>query len=67
MFRKTKPLEQASSTQVDDFYAIMLSAHEGLSDEQSQRLIARLVLLLANEVGSLQLLDVLFKQARQDI
>lgn len=35
----------------DDFYAALMAAHEGLSDEESVRLNARLVLLLANEVG----------------
>ena len=35
----------------DDFYAALMAAHEGLSFEESARLNARLVLLLANEVG----------------
>ena len=67
MSRKPQRLEQAGSAQVDDFYAMLLSAHEGLTDEQSQRLNARLVLILANEVGSLERLEELFKQAIQDI
>ena len=67
MSRKPKRLEQASSAEVDDFYAMLLSAHEGLSDEQSQRLNARLVLILANEVGSLERLETLFQQARQNM
>lgn len=35
----------------DDFYAALMAAHEGLSLEESARLNARLVLLLANEIG----------------
>ncbi len=35
----------------DDCYAALMKAHEGLSFEQSTRLNARLILLLANEVG----------------
>lgn len=35
----------------DDIYAALLAAHEGLSDEASARLNARLILLLANLVG----------------
>ncbi|MBO6900148.1 MAG: DUF2783 domain-containing protein [Rhizobiaceae bacterium] len=40
----------------DDFYAALMAAHEGLSFEESAKLNARLVLLLANQVGDLELL-----------
>lgn len=35
----------------DDFYAELLSAHEGLSKAESDALNARLILLLANHIG----------------
>ena len=35
----------------DDVYAALVAAHEGLIDEESAALNARLVLLLANLVG----------------
>jgi hypothetical protein len=35
----------------DDFYAALIEAHEGLSEEESRRLDLRLILLLANQVG----------------
>jgi hypothetical protein len=35
----------------DGFYAALLAAHKGLSAAQSQALNARLVLILANQVG----------------
>ena len=35
----------------DGFYAELLGAHDGLSDEASQALNARLVLILANHIG----------------
>ena len=35
----------------DDFYAALMAAHEGLSLEDSAKLNARLVLLLANQVA----------------
>ena len=35
----------------DDFYARLVAAHEGLTFEESARLNARLVLILANAVG----------------
>jgi hypothetical protein len=35
----------------DGFYEQLLDAHEGLSPQQSELLNARLILLLANQVG----------------
>ncbi|MBV9890107.1 MAG: DUF2783 domain-containing protein [Rhizobacter sp.] len=40
----------------DAFYEAWIAAHEGLSDAESAELDARLVLLLANQVGELQVL-----------
>jgi hypothetical protein len=40
----------------DAFYDALVSAHEGLSEAESADLDARLVLLLANQVGELQVL-----------
>jgi len=36
----------------DDLYADLLAAHEGLSEEESAALNARLILILANHVGN---------------
>lgn len=41
----------------DEFYAKLVAMHEGLNPEQSLRLMSRLVLLLANQVGDAHLLD----------
>jgi hypothetical protein len=35
----------------DDFYAALIEAHAGLTEEESRRLDLRLILLLANQVG----------------
>ena len=35
----------------DSFYEQLLDAHQGLSPQQSELLNARLILLLANQVG----------------
>ena len=35
----------------DDFYADLIDAHEGLSKEDSDALNARLILVLANQIG----------------
>ncbi len=48
----------------DDFYAALLAAHEGLSEADSQALNARLLLLLANEVGTHRRLLELLAAAR---
>ena len=47
----------------DDFYQALMEAHEGLSLEQSARLNARLVLLLTNQVGDLEMLNTALKKA----
>ena len=40
----------------DGFYAALIGAHEGLTEAESAELNARLVLLLANQLGDQQLL-----------
>lgn len=40
----------------DDFYEALIAAHDGLDTEASHALNARLVLLLANHVGRLDVL-----------
>jgi hypothetical protein len=48
----------------DAFYECLIAAHQGLSDEQSQALNARLVLLLANHIGRLDVLREALQAAR---
>ena len=47
----------------DGFYEAWLAAHEGLSDEESSELDARLVLLLANQVGDPDVLRACIAEA----
>jgi len=49
----------------DGFYEAWVAAHEGLSDEESNDLDARLVLLLANQVGDPQVLLACIAEARE--
>jgi len=49
----------------DDFYAELIAAHEGLSLEDSTRLNARLVLLLANAVGDVALVKAAIAAAKK--
>jgi hypothetical protein len=47
----------------DAFYEELMEAHQGLSLEESAKLNARLVLLLANQVGDLELLATALQKA----
>jgi len=51
----------------DDFYEALLAAHEGLDDRESAALNARLVLLLANHIGSLPVLREALALSRADL
>ncbi len=57
---KTNPYLQDA----DAFYEQLLDAHEGLSEEQSRLLNARLILLLANQVGDAKVLQDCIEAAR---
>ena len=48
----------------DGFYAALVTAHQGLSDEASELLNARLVLILANHVGDPEALNEALALAR---
>jgi len=48
----------------DGFYEQLLDAHQGLSEQQSALLNARLVLLLANQVGDGKVLKECVEAAR---
>jgi len=48
----------------DTFYDLLIEGHRGLTDEQSERMNARLVLLLANHVGDLRVLQEAIAAAR---
>jgi hypothetical protein len=48
----------------DDFYEALLNAHQGLSLDASHALNARLVLLLADRVGSNPVLNEVLAAAR---
>jgi hypothetical protein len=52
-------------THGDDLYALLMAAHEGLSDEESARLNVRLVLLLMNHIGDRAVLETAIAAAQQ--
>jgi len=51
----------------DDFYAALVDLHRGLTDEQSEMVNARLILLLANHVGDIEVLREAMERAREGI
>jgi hypothetical protein len=51
----------------DDFYEALIDMHRGLSDEQSELANARLILVLANHIGDLEVLRQAMSTARNGI
>jgi hypothetical protein len=50
--------------QPDEFYQALIEAHAGLTEQQSAALNARLILLLANQVGDVATLKEAIAAAR---
>jgi hypothetical protein len=51
----------------DDFYEMLINTHRDLSDEQSELLNARLILLLANHIGDIGTLREALNAAREGV
>lgn len=51
----------------DDFYEALIEAHRDLSDDQSEMLNARLILILANHIGDIGALRQALAQAREGV
>jgi len=51
----------------DDFYEALVELHRGLTDEQSEMANARLILLLANHIGDMNVLREAMRVAREDL
>ncbi|NNJ73561.1 MAG: DUF2783 domain-containing protein [Anderseniella sp.] len=49
----------------DAFYEALMAAHEGLDEAQGHALNARLVLLMANEIGDMTALAAILRTARK--
>ena len=57
----------ANLEDADAFYAAYVAAHEGLSPAASELLNARLVLILANQVGKRGILEEAVRLARSSL
>ena len=51
----------------DDFYEALIETHRDLDNAESHALNARLVLLLANHIGSLDVLQQAMQAARRGV
>jgi hypothetical protein len=51
----------------DDFYERLIAMHRGLSETESARVNAKLILLLANHIGDRQVLERAMDAAREDV
>lgn len=47
----------------DDFYADLIAAHDGLTEGQSAAFNARLILILANQIGDTQVVGAALRAA----
>lgn len=67
MTAKTSLRQDLGISAPDDFYEALITAHDGLSAEQSRLLNARLILLLANHVGDMDVLMAAIAAAKDGI
>ena len=51
----------------DDFYEELIDLHRDLTDEQSALVNAKLILLLANHIGDMEVLRAAMAAAREDV
>jgi hypothetical protein len=51
----------------DDFYEALINSHRDLTDAQSNKMNAKLVLLLANHIGDINVLRDAMQRARNGL
>ncbi len=51
----------------DAFYEALMDAHQGLTEDQSHLLNARLILVMANHIGNLDVLTQAIQTARDHL
>ena len=51
----------------DEVYARLIAAHEGLDDEASRKLNAKLILVLANQIGDAEVIGQAIELARSGV
>ena len=51
----------------DGFYAKLIDLHEGLTPEQSNKLNAKLILMMANQIGDQEVLEEMLGYLRETV
>jgi uncharacterized protein DUF2783 len=51
----------------DGFYAKLIDLHEGLSSEESQKVNAKMILMLANHIGDKEVLEEVLDYLRSTL
>ena len=67
MAERAVHLEENFGGRGDDFYEALIRAHQGLSEAQSHALNARLVFILANHIGDLNVILEALALARRSL
>ncbi len=69
--RKVQPMSRLvidnRLSRPDDFYEALIDTHRDLTPEQSAMVNARLVLLLANHIGDMEVLAEAMRRAREGV
>jgi len=60
----TQEINGTDIGETDEFYSALLQIHRGLDMDESTTLNARLVLLLANEVGDIERVKIIMQLAK---
>jgi len=58
---------EANIASPDDFYQELIDLHRDLTDEHSATVNAKLILLLANHIGDMEVLRTAMAAAREDV
>jgi hypothetical protein len=58
---------EANIASPDDFYQELIDLHRELTDEQSAMVNAKLILLLANHIGDMEVLRAAMAAARENV
>lgn len=57
--------EKPNIARPDDFYQELIDLHRDLSEDQSRELNAKLILLMANQIGDMDTLSAIMQAAKK--
>jgi len=66
MADRTEFMQDGLGAHGDDFYQLLMEAHDSLSTEESAALNARVVLLMANQIGDLDVIREILNTSRSN-